>query len=102
MSRKIYVGILTLGVLAGIFFSSATALAVANQIVRLDSMVNVSFSYPGGYDYTWYSDNPSIVQADGSGTGCRLTGKSVGTTTVHCQYKFNITYYDTTLQLLEK
>lgn len=98
MSKKGSFGMLLLGVLTGIFFSSSTALAVANQIVRLDSTIHVNFSYPGGYDYNWYADDWSIVQVEGNGTGCRLTGKSLGTTTIHCQYKFNNTYYDYILE----
>lgn len=93
--KRMYTILIFLGLFAGIYFSSSTALAaVANQIVRVGDTVSVTFTYPGGYDYSWYPDNDSIVKVTGSGTKCDLTGRKAGTTTVHCVYKFDNTYYD--------
>lgn len=92
--KPVCMAALICGLVCGLLLSAETVLAVANQIIKLGDETTVTYSYPKGYDYTWYADNPSVVRVNGEGTGCRLTGLAVGTTTVHCQYKFNNTYYD--------
>lgn len=93
MKQRFRIGVFVLSVLAGCFFYSSTALAIGNQIVKKGSTVTVNHSWSGAYNYSWYGDDESLVQVEGNGNSCRLTGKSTGSTTIHCQYYFKTTYY---------
>lgn len=62
-------------------------------VLAVGETKQLNYSYSGGYDYVWMTNDTDVIRINGSGTTCQVTGLKTGSATVKVQVMYNVTRF---------